>query len=394
MTAAEIQQKIDEAFNQGGGAVVLPAETHVLDTALRLKPGVALRGASRQAVLTTKDPNANLIELVSGNGGAAHDVEISNLQIKGPGTHQDITKDVSDDPEKGCGIFVSTVGDHKEVSNVVIQGCHIENVSGSGIHFRSRHDVLVKDVTIKKCTLHQNRRPPENGKSQSYKDIFFYGTRFENIRVEGNSCTFTPNRSSPYGNDSGIAFVINRKDCGGCFVKNVHLIGNTCSGHRRHGIITNYGSMPAFDVEVRRNTCTDNRWVGIYVNTNIEEGRNVTIEDNTCDHNGYGGSSDPTAPDKTIRGGIVLSGCYNSQINNNHCNSNGCPSKDFSGADASAKHAPGIRVRGKNLTLKRNEARKNKGGDVEKWPEPYENVKEEGTKKDFFLRRLFRKFLC
>ena len=48
-------------------------------------------------------------------------------------------------------------------------------------------------------------------------------------------------------------------------------------------------------------------------------------------------------------------------------------------------------MRGKNLSLTKNETRKNKGGDIVSWPSPYENVKEEGTKKGSFLERLFFK---
>ncbi len=173
------------------------------------------------------------------------------------------------------------------------------------------------------------------------------------------------------------------------------MIRNTCSGHRRHGIVTNYSSLVAIDVKVQHNTCQDNRWAGIYVNTDIEEGKNLTIEDNVCEHNGYGSSSDPTDGDKSIRGGIVLTGCYNSQINNNRCNGNGCPSSGFGGADASAKGAAGILVRGKNLGLTKNETRKNKGGCIVPWPSPHDNVKEEGTKKGSFIERLiFKIFGC
>ncbi len=376
MTSTEIQQQIDAAFTAGGGEVVLPAGEHTLEAPLRLKPHVNLRGTGEQTLLTTEDVDTNFIELDPGADAAAHDIEISNLHLKGPGTSPDITRDVSSASTKGCGILAATHGNGKEVRNVLIEGCRIENVSGCGILFHTDHDVLVQAVTVKNCQLHQNRRPPDTGKPAHYKDIFFYGTRFENIHVEGNTSTFTPNDASSYGNDSGIAFVINGIGRQGCFVKNTRLIGNECSGHRRHGIVTNYDFLVPTDVEVRRNTCRDNRWVGIYVNTSQKKERegNLIIEDNVCEHNGYGGSSKPDAPDSTIRGGIVLAGCYNAQINNNRCNDNGRSSSSFGGADASAKHAAGIRVRGKNLTLKGNKTENNEGGSIKKWPEPYENV--------------------
>ncbi len=384
MITTEIQHLIDEAFAKDSDDIVtvdLPAGTHKLDAPLRLKPHVHLRGVGDQTVLETKNKDINFIELDPGHDAAAHDIEISNLHLKGPGTSPDITQDASIDPMKGCGILVATQGDGKEVRNVVIQGCRIENVSGCGLLFHTQDDVLMKDITVKNCQFHQNRRQPDTlisgqpGKPQSYKDIFFYGTRFENIHLEGNTCSFTPKEPSLYGNDSGIAFVINQVHRRGCFVRNSRLIDNTCSGHRRHGIVTNYSAMAAFDVEVRGNTCRDNRWAGIYVNTDVEEGENVTIEDNVCDHNGYGGSSDPTADDKSIRGGIVLSGCYNSQINNNRCANNGRPSSGFGGADASAKGAAGILVRGKNLVLEGNKTENNEGGAIVEWQEHDESVK-------------------
>jgi len=381
MTTTEIQHLIDEAFAKDSDDIVtvdLPAGTHELDAPLRLKPHVHLRGVGDQTVLKTRNKDINFIELDPGDDTAAHDIRISKLHLIGPSDDPDITHDVASKPELGCGILAATKGDSNAVEQVVrdivIEGCRIENVSGCGIRFDTRQDVLMKDITVKNCQLLQNRRPPDTGSPDSYKDIYFYGTRFENIHLEGNTCSFTPNASSPYGNDSGIAFVINRLKRSGCFVRNSRMIGNTCSGHRRHGIVTNYSSMAAFDVEVRGNTCRDNRWAGIYVNTDIEEGENLTIEDNVCEHNGYGGSSDPTHGDHSIRGGIVLTGCYNSQINNNHCANNGRPSSGFGGADASAKSAAGIRVRGKNLTLKGNKTENNVGGSIAKWPTPYENV--------------------
>ncbi len=383
MTTTEIQHLIDQAFAKDSDDIVtvdLPAGTHELDAPLRLKPHVHLRGVGDQTVLKTKNKDINFIELDPGDDTAAHDIRISNLHLIGPSDDPDITHEAASKPELGCGILASTKGDPNAVDQVVrdivIEGCRIENVSGCGILFQTRQDVLMKDITVKNCQLLQNRRPPDTHSPgpDAYKDIYFYGTRFENVHLEGNTCSFTPNASSSYGNDSGIAFVINQTHRPGCFVRNSRMIRNTCSGHRRHGIVTNYSSMVAFDVEVRNNTCRDNRWAGIYVNTDIEEGENLTIEDNVCEHNGYGGSSDPTAGDKSIRGGIVLTGCYNSQINNNHCANNGRPSSGFGGADASAKNAAGIRVRGKNLTLKGNKTESNVGDSITKWPEPYENV--------------------
>ncbi len=390
MDTKEIQQQIDDAPD--GGEVRIPAGTHELDAPLRLKPGVKLRGEGDQTLLLIKETlpiaerkEINFIELQPLGADTVHDVEISDLHLKGPGASDDITQEVASEATKGCGIVALGVA-----FNIRIEKVSMENVSGCGIFFFDRsRESLSHNIRIVQCRIHQSRRPADPQKFNNYKDISFYGAFFKDIEVIDNTCTFDPTRSSsPFGNDSGIAFVFNG-NLGS--VRNALFRGNVCDGHARHGIITNYGKMPAFDVEVRDNTCRDNRWVGIYVNTNIEEGENVLIEDNVCEHNGYGGSSDPNALDKTIRGGIVLAGCYNSTIRNNHCNGNGSPSSNFAKADASAKYAAGIRVRGKNLVLLNNETRKNKGGDIVEWPSPYDNVEVKGTKRDFFLIRFFWK---
>ena len=59
----------------------------------------------------------------------------------------------------------------------------------------------MSDIVIEDCRLLQNRRPADPHKTSSYKDIYFYGARFEHIRLENNVCTFEPNASSRYGNE-------------------------------------------------------------------------------------------------------------------------------------------------------------------------------------------------
>ena len=247
-------------FTSSAGVELPTTETHTLDAPLRLKPHVTLQGKDGGvAALTTTGPDVNFIELDPGEDEAAHTITIRQLHLKGPGTSEDVTQDVSNDSLVGCGILASTVGDGKEVHRVTIEACVIENVSGCGIRFDTRHDVLVRDVTIRDCMLRQNRRPADPNKANSYKDIFFNGTRFQDIHLENNICTFTPTNASTFGNDSGIGFVINQVKRPGCFVRDTKILGNTCSGHRRHGIITNYSSLVPSNVDVRDNTCQDNR---------------------------------------------------------------------------------------------------------------------------------------
>ena len=107
MTTAEIQQLLDNAMAPGvDGKVTVPAGEHVLDAALRVKPGIALSGVPGQTVLRTQDPEVNFIELIPGNDPAAHDVEISDLHLIGPRTSSDITGQVASRADRGCGIMV------------------------------------------------------------------------------------------------------------------------------------------------------------------------------------------------------------------------------------------------------------------------------------------------
>ncbi len=404
MTADEIQDLIDAALGpDGSGIATVPAGQHVLNKALRLRPGLRLRGLAGQTVLRTQNPEVNHLELIRGDDPAPHNVKISGLHLLGPRTSDDITDQVSSNADKGCGIRVFVKqqpqpdGVEQVVKNITIEKCRIENVSGCGIRFDTREDVLMKDIRILNCELVQNGRPaeqpkpPERSGPANYKDILFYGTRFEDIVIQGNTCVFTPTDESAYGNDSGIAFVANFDNRGEPdpakwrlgYVKNTQILDNTCSGHRRHGIITNYGYLVADGVTARGNTCHDNRWVGLYVNTarKVEKG-NLAIEENVCHNNGYGGlarpgvSTDPAQDsDASIRGGIVLNGCFNSQIARNQCNNNGVPSAGFTGEDTTKDFAAGIRVRGLDLVLDANVAQNNLAKGIQPWPGPYDEAR-------------------
>ena len=289
-TRAGIQVEIDKAHAEGGGLVFLPRGRYRLDGPLRLTLNVHLTGVGTQTVLEI-DPamgpaavDVNVIELAGGDEAAPHDIEISKLAIRGPGMQPDITAGVSSDFRKGCGIIAAQT----EVRHVVVRACRIENTSGCGILFftQGAHH-LMEGITIRDCYLLQNRRPPESGKPDLYKDIFFYGACFEHVCVEGNVCGFAPNASSAYGNDSGVAFVGNGH---GGYVRHTRLVGNVCTGHRRHGLITSYGKMEDDGVFVSDNRCENNGWVGLYVNTDgtfTQNGR-VVISGNYCCHNGFG----------------------------------------------------------------------------------------------------------
>ena len=100
--------------------------------------------------------------------------------------------------------------------------------------------------------------------------------------------------------------------------KDINFINNRCHGHRRHGLVTNYGNLVPEGLEVRDNTCHDNRWAGIYVQTNIApddvdqatdaDFENFVIENNVCEHNACGHPSLKVGGDNSIAGGIVLNG--------------------------------------------------------------------------------------
>lgn len=373
-TRAGIQVEIDKAHAEGGGLVFLPRGRYRLDGPLRLTSNVHLTGVGTQTVLEI-DPamgpaavDVNVIELAGGDEAAPHDIEISKLAIRGPGMQPDIAAGVSSDFRKGCGIIAAQT----EVRHVVVRACRIENTSGCGILFftQGAHH-LMEGITIRDCYLLQNRRPPESGKPDLYKDIFFYGACFEHVCVEGNVCGFAPNASSAYGNDSGVAFVGNGH---GGYVRHTRLVGNVCTGHRRHGLITSYGKMEDDGVFVSDNRCENNGWVGLYVNTDgtfTQNGR-VVISGNYCCHNGFGDVGEPDGEDATIRGGIVLGVAYHAVVSGNICMDNGEPGPAFAAqgivAGAAAVHASGINVRGREHLVDNNLVKGNKNHGIALWP--------------------------
>ena len=211
MDTKEIQQQIDDAPD--GGEVRIPAGTHELDAPLRLKPGVKLRGEGDQTLLLIKETlpiaerkEINFIELQPLGADTAHDVEVSDLRLQGPGASDNITHEVASEATKGCGIVALGVA-----FNIRIENVSMENVSGCGILFFDRSQKsLSHNIRIVQCRIHQSRRPADPQKFNNYKDISFYGAFFKDIEVIDNTCTFDPTRSSsPFGNDSGIAFVFN-----------------------------------------------------------------------------------------------------------------------------------------------------------------------------------------
>ncbi len=377
-TREAIQLVIDRASGEGGGVVFLPARLgptgpipYTLDGAIELKSNVSLIGAGDQTVLRMEDglsdaSNVNFIELVGETGKGIHDIKISNLAIEGPGVSKDLSQGASAEARQGCGILALD----QPVHNVVVEACRIENVSGCGIYFRTTTGDPIKNVTIRDCRLLQNRVPSEDKNPNSYKDIFFNARFFENICVEGNVCSFTPNGTSTYGNDSGISFVITS---GKGYVRNVRFVGNVCSGHRRHGLITSYAEMENDGVFVSNNRCENNGWVGIYVNTKDKFNQNagLVIQGNICNYNGFRGFLNPQRTDGTIRAGIVLIEPHHAIISNNICMNNGQPGGDFVDKvtiDAAATNASGIRIRGKEVIVEGNLVKGNEDSGVVMWP--------------------------
>ena len=422
MNREEIQNLINDAAKAGRREVLVEAGTHVLDAPLALFSGLTLRGVSGQAILKTENKDITFIRLVGEStavelnldasdrrhqnrraivdesrvdDSGPHSIEISDLILQGPGTNrEDITADASSKETKGCGILAyvnQSPAGRQEIRDILIQRCRLENLSGSGIRFDTRQDVPIERITIRDCQLLNNRRPadppppPGSGlpSPDSYKDIIFYGVEFGDILVENNTCAFTPTATSRYGNDSGIAVVQNGQREGE--LRNSVFRGNTCSGHRRHGIATNYGDLVPLNVEASGNTCHDNRWVGLYVQTNPVRLNqdNVFLVDNTCNNNGYGGlkrapgTSVMDDADKSIRGGIVLNFCYKSRVTRNRCRDNGTPGSGFEGVDDSKQFASGIRVRGIDVRMEANVVQGNQQPDINKgWllDEPGKNL--------------------
>lgn len=373
-TGVAIQAGIDQASGEGGGVVFLPARVYTLSGALKLKSNVRLVGAGASTVLqmggsVDQARNLNFIELEGVSTVAAHDIEISTLTIRGPGNAANLEQDVSDSPDKGCGIIAFK----REVRNVVIRACHIENVSGCGISFRTPapNQHLMEDIVIEDCRLFNNKRPGEREDDKdgpdAYKDIYFSGRAFKNIRVEGNVCSFEPNASSTYGNDSGIGFVINGQKLTG-FARNIRLVGNVCAGHRRHGLVTNYDMLKLDWAFVSDNRCQYNGWAGIYVNSHPNAAANarVVVSGNYCQRNGF--SKLGSSGDAGIKGGIVVLDAENIILANNICMENGVAGPFQVENTATSHNASGIRIRGKKAIIEGNLVQGNRGSGVSMWP--------------------------
>lgn len=393
-TRSAIQQQIDAAHADGGGTVYLPPGIYTLDGALHLRSGVRLVGTGTATRLRLDGGalganlfNTNFIEIKGESGQGAHDVEVRRIHIQGPSDAADIHADVSEKPMQGCGILWHG----KNLTRAVVAECVIEQVSGCGVHFRTDGSDTISDVRVEHCRFLQNRMPLQVGNQRLnagiYKDILFYGWRFENVRVEGNVCTFTPNGINAHGNDSGIAFVSNgqpkiRQDAQGdpipvpeaqrAHVRNVHIVHNVCSGHRRHGLVTSYGQMANEGVYVAGNTCDGNGWIGIYANNKpgtTEEGR-LVITGNRCAHNGTFGDVEDV--EKGFRGGIVLAHVNYTIVSDNICVNNGKVSPELKKHNVTAppesSKTAGIRVRGFKNIITGNLLAENAGDGVMMWP--------------------------
>lgn len=390
-TGDAIQAQIDKAQQDGGGTVYLPPGTYTLGTSLTVPSGVRLVGAGEatrlklDAGLGAALFDTSFIKLGAAGATEVRNVEIRRLHIEGPGTHGNLHEHVSSRPDRGCGIIAFAL----TVAQVVVAECIIENVSGCGIYFGTNAEHPISDVRVEHCRLYDNRIPEErtvtgpDGQPKAerldagiYKDILFYGVHFENIRVEGNICTFTPRATNKHGNDSGIAFISNGRSGR---VRNAHIVNNVCSGHRRHGIVTSYGRMINDGGYVAANTCDSNGWIGVYANNAPPEAGNgaetaqtgrLVITGNRCAFNGtlHNFEGRPAG----FRGGIVLAGVNYSITSDNVCLNNGKVGPALEALNMTAPpesaDAPGIRVRGFNNIITGNLLAENAGDGVMMWP--------------------------
>ena len=379
-TTSAIQAAIDTAHDYpsgpvDGGTVFLPAGTYTLESPVQLYPNVRLEGVGSRTILKpaggTGLMDRNLIELKPGNDSTVHDITVCNLVLYGPGTGDEITDDVSSNYYEGCGIYAENV----EVCNVSIEHCTLENLSGCGILFNNTEDHLISNVDIRNCVLLNNRCPSNSALRPNYKDIYFYGTRLENITIEGNSCLFVMNEGlisdgEPVGNDSGIAYVYSAGATGR--VSSMLISHNVCSGHYRHGIIAFYGQCVFSGCSIDHNTCDNNGWLGIYANSDIGEldsdelaVSRLTISRNYCNYNGFYDNNNTS-----IRGGIVIAGSVHTVVSDNVCNRNGSTTLDDVTPVANAEHAAGIRLRGDEIVAQGNIAAGNKDCGITTWSPP------------------------
>ena len=90
-TEEAIQLVIDLASGEGGGVVFLPAQVYLLGRSIQLRSNVRLVGAGEATVLRIDGSvidarNVNAIELHNDDEATVHDIEISHLTIRGPGS--------------------------------------------------------------------------------------------------------------------------------------------------------------------------------------------------------------------------------------------------------------------------------------------------------------------
>lgn len=375
-SAAAIQRAINQAHNPRtgsveGGTVFLPARTYTLEKTVKLYPNVSLEGVGERSVLVPESgaTNRNLIALKRGNDALPHDISIRKLTLRGPGRGARITDDAAENYFRGCGIIVNEV----DAENITISDCTLTNLSGCGILFRNRGFGAVKKVYISRCTAINNRRPRVKNDIQNYKDIYFYGTRFKDIRIQQNTCIFQfgtgETTAGPrIGNDSGIAFVTSRLDVDG-EARNIVISGNECRGHYRHGIITFYGRVVHNGVSLTQNTCDNNGWMGLYFAANNKAtdlvAERSVISSNYCNFNGFFDEAN-----STVRGGIVVGGGFQTIVSDNICNWNGRTSIDGVSAVANGQYASGIRVRGRGVMVESNIANNNRDRGISTWSSP------------------------
>lgn len=204
---ASIQKAINYASSNGGGTVMIPDGTYLIDAdvSIRMMDNISLN-LSSDAVLKTKPTGSGTYYTISA-------LNVSNIEIKGGKILGDRKEHLGSTGEWGHGIriancsnvritdvsisdfwgdgiyigagYTDTPGEVHYSSDVTIERCYVDNSRRDGISI-----ISVKNLLIKDCVLsNSNGTPPESGLvfEPNLSDEFMQNVVVENLKTINNA---------------------------------------------------------------------------------------------------------------------------------------------------------------------------------------------------------------
>ncbi|WP_308636104.1 right-handed parallel beta-helix repeat-containing protein [Paenibacillus silvisoli] len=268
---AAFQAAVDFAYGAGGGTVVAPPGTYMIDavTSVYLKSNVTLQ----------IDSSATLKAL--GNSSTVYGVlratTASNIRIIGGNIVGERNEHTGSTGEQGHGIYM------KGVDNLLIEGVKVTNCWGDGIYLGG--DLLTpnkptSEARVINCICDNNRR---QGMSI---------THAKNVTVEG--CIFSnTNGTAP---ESGLDIETNTAEsCTGIIVS-----GNIFTGNRGNGVELSGDVAGDIKAIISNNYCANNLKNGISSTLTSR----ITISGNTCESNTAAGIRVANSTDNVVSGNV------------------------------------------------------------------------------------------